>query len=142
MPAGAQEMCPSPWLSAEPSPASVAPMLLTGQQPPAPAGSHIHLPDLTSALPQESCAVSVTLFSRRKERVKLLFLFLQCKICQLGTVDRLPLCHCAGSFNCLPCVQATVYMCVQACSLRRACLLTCLHRKGADSRTWSYPLSI
>lgn len=49
--------------------------------------------------------------------VKLLFLCLQCKICQLGTVDRLPLC----SFNCLPCVKASV--CVCACFLGEACLL-------------------
>ena len=54
---------------------------------------------------------------RRREGVKLLFLCLQCKICQLGAVDRLPLC----SFNCLPCVKASVCVCV--CSLGKVGLL-------------------
>ena len=69
----------------------------------------------SSARPHRLCSVKAetrffcSTLSRRREGVKLLFLLLQCKICQLGTVDRLPLC----SFNCLPCVRASV--CVCAC---------------------------
>lgn len=124
-PADAQDMGVSPGSLQSPLPPASPPAsdravaACTSRAPRSPARPRLH-----SAAGGSRC-FHYTL-SRRREGVKLLFLFLQCKICQLGTVDRLPLCHCSGSFNCLPCVRATVCVCTRVpckglvCSLARS----------------------
>lgn len=131
-PADAQDMGVSPGSLQSPLPPASPPAsdravaACTSRAPRSPARPRLH-----SAAGGSRC-FHYTL-SRRREGVKLLFLFLQCKICQLGTVDRLPLCHCSGSFNCLPCVRATVCVCARVpckglvCSLAR--LLACTEKE-------------
>lgn len=118
--------------SAQPCPAARLPTLGTGQRLLVPAGA-----PRSSARPRRHSATGEMhcfryTHSRRREGVQLLFLFLQCKICQLGTVDRLPLCHRAGSFNCLPCVRASARVCEHVFPEKGS--LACLGRKGANSR--------
>lgn len=81
--------------------------------PPVPAGPQPPLPDLACAPREEKlCCFGGYTLSSRREAGKLLFLFLRCRICQRGAVDRRPLCRRTGSFNCLSCVTASVHVCV------------------------------
>lgn len=64
----------------------------------------------------------------------LLFLFLQCKICQLGSVDRLPLCRRSGSFNCLRCMRASVRVDMCVCMCVCACMFL---GKDRQQQVWA-----